>query len=187
MRKNHTKRTPVHAQYSYLHDRKQPKKSRVLVLMVCILCCIAIASLLTLLHRYIDNKQTSLTAAHNILILPKPTAMTTQPQFDFYTILPAAQVKVQHPSSVVGETSVQATYLLQVASVKQRADADRLKEELALLGYEAHINGVEMHGERWNQVVIGPYTAKDMAKDDQDRLRKSDITSVLVVIPPGKG
>ncbi len=84
--------------------------------------------------------------------------------FDFYYLL-------THPTQILtpGEThevksepdsrtsvTQAGSYVLQVASLRHGKDADRLKAQLALWGIRSHVQKVEVQGETWHRVRIGP-------------------------------
>ncbi|MCK4869760.1 MAG: SPOR domain-containing protein, partial [Gammaproteobacteria bacterium] len=95
------------------------------------------------------------------------------PKFDFYTILPNEKIKVMP----VPKSGVQ--YVLQIAVVKKFAEADRLKAELALLGFDAFVTKVKSRGGEINRVLVGPYFSKKAAVIDQRRLMQNQIKSIL--------
>lgn len=90
--------------------------------------------------------------------------------FDFYTMLP----QKKH-SRVTAEE-----YELEIATVKDYAAADRLKAELALLGFAASIapsrskNGMPAYN-----ISIGSYDNKDSATADLARLKQNKIYGKL--------
>ncbi|MBN2690023.1 MAG: SPOR domain-containing protein [Gammaproteobacteria bacterium] len=96
--------------------------------------------------------------------------------FDFYTILKDEKVPVN--TAPISNNR----YFLQVASFKSNAEADRLKAELALLGFDANIEQITEGGELWSRVSVGPYSTKSAALADKENLVKNNIDSVLKVI-----
>lgn len=95
---------------------------------------------------------------------PTPTpAASTAPHFDFYKLLPSFQVvipsqdKETRSGDVPGQVNQPGTYVLQVGSFQDYAEADKLKANLALLGIESSIQQVKVsNGSTWNRVRIGP-------------------------------
>ena len=85
-------------------------------------------------------------------------------EFDFYKILPEMEVKVpdweiSSPGRNGNSEFAQGTYVLQVGSFKQHADADRAKAKLALRGIQAKIHRVVINGQDvWYRVHVGPYS-----------------------------
>ena len=90
------------------------------------------------------------------------------PRFDFYTVLPnqASDLNPEiEPADLKADNATRAQYLLQAGSFRQRADADRRRGELALLGLEATIEQSENNSGRWYRVYLGPFDKRsDMAR-----------------------
>jgi len=126
-----------------------------------------------------------------------PPAAESRPRFEFYKILPEMEVVV--PEDEEQEMIAQPTpppapsktpappagsaerYLLQVASFQGYADADRLKAQLALLGLEASIQTVEIHGgQTWHRVRVGPYSDREEIASVRQRLKSNGIDAVLL-------
>lgn len=109
------------------------------------------------------------------VVAPKPVSnatanktVTPEPKFDFYTLLPQ-----KNKDAIVPE------YELEIATVKEFADADRTKAELSLLGFDVNIASLKKDNEQLYKVSIGPYDNKDNALADQNRLQQDNIKSVL--------
>ena len=108
----------------------------------------------------------NLETAHSVSKTAKaPPASTApaEPHFDFYKLLPSFQVvipsqdKETRSGDVPGPVNQPGTYILQVGSFQNYAEADKLKANLALLGVESSIQQVKVsNGSTWNRVRIGP-------------------------------
>ena len=72
---------------------------------------------------------------------------------------------------------------VQAGSFSAPADADRLKAQLALLGFESHVQRVTLDDDVFNRVRIGPIADLDAAKRTQSRLRDAGIDSLLMRVP----
>jgi cell division protein FtsN len=123
-----------------------------------------------------------------------PSAQRTAPaenRFDFYEILPQFEVAVPDDagpprSGARAPRAAQApgSYLLQAGSFSAAADADRLKANLALLGFESHVQRVTLDGDDvFNRVRIGPIADLDSAKRAQRQLRDAGIDTLLMQVP----
>jgi cell division protein FtsN len=130
----------------------------------------------------------------------KPPASDNRPRFEFYKILPEMEVVVPEeeeraltaqpprpPASTTPSPAPQQPeptkdrYLLQVASFPRHADADRLKAQLALLGLQATIQTVEIHGgQTWHRVRVGPFSNRDEIASVRQRLQANGIEAVLL-------
>jgi len=109
-------------------------------------------------------------------------------EFDFYKILPEMEVKVpdweiSRPSRNSESDFVQGTYVLQVGSFKQHADADRAKANLALRGIQAKIHRVVINGQDvWYRVHIGPYSKIVDIQEMRTKLLESGNNFILLKI-----
>lgn len=108
-----------------------------------------------------------------------PAAATSQPRFDFYTILPEMEVAVpEHETN-----GKPGKYLLQAGSFRSFGEADRLKASLVLLGLAASIQTVTVNNkDTWHRVHIGPY--KSLAEVDavRARLKENRIEAVVLKV-----
>ena len=140
-------------------------------------------------------------------------AVAPKPRFDFYTLLPSMEVVVPDEeleaeppapppppspppgpssgSSVPPRTTVAAPpvprvrYLLQVASFRNAADADRLKAQLALLGYQANVQkAAASSGGTWYRVRIGPFNGTGPLQDARARLAQEGHKGMVIRLGP---
>jgi cell division protein FtsN len=127
---------------------------------------------------------------------PAPKADSAQPaapaenRFDFYDILPQFEVVVpdeaapQRTGARPRAPEPPGSYLLQAGSFSAAADADRMKANLALLGFESHVQRVTLDGGNvFNRVRIGPVEDLDAAKRTQRQLRDAGIDTLLMPVP----
>jgi len=120
------------------------------------------------------------------------TAEVNKPRFEFYSILPDLEVIVpdtpppdadagSSPDANVGtETDPDGSYFLQVGSFRQGKQADRMKAKVSLLGLDVDIQTVNVGGERWHRVRIGPYSDQARLGAAQRRLRENDIDYLVL-------
>ncbi len=128
---------------------------------------------------------------------PAEIAITKEPEtkrkFDFYTLLPEleivipqeeTQAPIQKPStSSIPEpqsNDYKGGYLLQAGSFQQFNEADSLKARLALIGVEANIQSVEVNKTKWHRVQIGPSNDRKSLEDLRQRLKSSQIDTILL-------
>jgi len=112
-------------------------------------------------------------------------------RFDFYEILPQFEVVVPDDDSPVATAAAArprlaaapGSFLLQAGSFSAAADADRLKANLALLGFESHVQRVTIEDDVFNRVRIGPIADIDAAKRIQRQLRDAGIDPLLMKVP----
>ena len=110
-------------------------------------------------------------------------------RFQFYDILPQYEVVVpdeKTPATGSARPRPAATpgsYLLHVGSFSAAADADRMKANLALLGFESHVQRVTIDENAFNRVRIGPIVDLDAAKRTQRQLRAAGYDTMLMQVP----
>ena len=109
-------------------------------------------------------------------VLPKEenpdSAAKPDNKFDFYTILPETESTVTEQE--VKESSIKKdNYFLQVGAFQNEADADNMKAELALQGFEAVVQTATIPEKGvWHRVRVGPL-------DDIEQINKvrSELTT----------
>lgn len=128
----------------------------------------------------------------------KQQQQTTKPRFEFYTLLAGQQAidvaeqssppsPADEPKSVVvsKEKNIKKKhvskrpYLLQVASLRKYSDADRLKAQLLMEGFEVNVRAYKHAGLTWYRVQVGPYLSQKQAKLAQTQLRREHFDSIL--------
>lgn len=148
------------------------------------------------------------TVGHSIGV--DSAAPPAKPKFEFYTLLPEMEVVVPDEdlaapapapaeSSTTTETPTSAAteddapgdtdpalksghYVLQVASFRSIRDADGLKAQLTLLGFQPVVQTVAINSdEKWHRVRIGPYADRDSLEAARIRLRSDGHDNPLVV------
>ena len=124
-----------------------------------------------------------------------------KPKFEFYSILPELEVVVPdepiaeprdkeaaseatgeegEPSAPETEPQQAGTFYLQAGSFQKADQADRMKARIALIGLDVRIQNVEINGERWHRVRVGPYDDREALRSAQKRLRDNDIDYLVL-------
>ena len=114
-----------------------------------------------------------------------------KPRYDFYTLLPESEVivpentgKVETPPEPekTPEASAESTvrYYLQAGSFKQKADADRVRAQILLLGLDVHLESAKLNdGQTWHRVQVGPFNNKDSLDQAQSTLSGNGFQNLL--------
>lgn len=112
------------------------------------------------------------------------------PRFDFYDRLPEMEVVVPEealpPPPPPGNTSQPAQtmtqpLLIQVASFKNAADADRVKAQLVLLGMDVRVSRVKIDdGDTWHRVRVGPFGDRSALESARKRLAANGFKSIII-------
>lgn len=74
-------------------------------------------------------------------------------------------------------------YVLQVGIFNQYADADKLKAQLVLLGFDVKSATYSKNGKSFTRVWLGPYHTQDEAASVNDQLRENNISAKLLKSP----
>jgi cell division protein FtsN len=121
---------------------------------------------------------------------PSEQTPPTENRFEFYEILPQFEVVVPEDDTPRATAAARprpaetpGSFLLQAGSFSAPADADRLKANLALLGFESHVQRVRIEDDVFNRVRIGPIGDIDAAKRTQRQLRDAGIDTLLMQVP----
>lgn len=135
-----------------------------------------------------------------------PPAAKPRIDFNFYNILPEMEVvvpenelaehakaakppaqppgpKTPEPPAAKSEPAVDGgkSYILQVASYRTAADAERLKAKLARLGIQAQVQRITVNNkDTYHRVRAGPFSGKDAVNQARTLLNKNGLDSVAV-------
>jgi cell division protein FtsN len=130
--------------------------------------------------------------------VPKASSQVARPRFDFYTILPEMEVVVpEQPVTPTGgiptptpnpaprpeiraQTAAAGGYILQAGSFRSSGDADALKAQLALLGYQASVQTVTINRDTYHRVRLGPYADLEAANAARARLGNNAVSTLLL-------
>lgn len=117
---------------------------------------------------------------------PKTTEKA-KPKLDYYTVLPEIERVIPEDDFLQDSEPVEPRkpklYVLQAASYASDRDAERLKAQLALSGFEAIIQRVQIQDKgTYYRVRLGPYSSKRNMKRDKNRLAKLGIRAMPLSI-----
>jgi len=121
---------------------------------------------------------------------PKPEQVVTDPKSARAPSQASAPTSASQPKPVPPSPKPTATeqkaqggssYLLQVASFKSPADAERLKAKLAFLGMTTRIQQVTINGkDTYHRVRAGPYRGKDALNKARALLSSKGLESMAI-------
>ncbi|MHB1676364.1 MAG: SPOR domain-containing protein [Sulfuriferula sp.] len=120
--------------------------------------------------------------------LAKATTSANSPHFDFYKILPGNQTSAPEQDVTKSPPPQETAQLyLQAGAFPSAEDADNLKARLALMGYEAAIQTIDIPNKGiWHRVRLGPYKPDELSKI-QASLSQNNIPTTLVKIKSQTG
>lgn len=126
-------------------------------------------------------------------VAPAPSK-ADQPRYDFYTLLPESEVIV--PQSSVPEAAVEPAkssdeqkpavasgtrFYLQAGSFRQRAEADRVRAHILLLGLDVRLENAKLDGgEIWYRVQVGPFQDRTTLSSAQNTLAGNGFDNLLL-------
>ncbi len=97
----------------------------------------------------------------------RATGVASNTHYDFYHILPGSDASGAHPepAAPAANAPAPAQTWLQAGAFPDPQQADDLKARLALMGYEASIQTVDLADKgTWHRVRLGPYTSAEAGK-----------------------
>lgn len=122
-------------------------------------------------------------------VKPKPIAPKAAPKtqekpqsdkFEFYQLLQDSEVDTSHVDAYEYQPREEEnfSYMIQAASFRSSADADRLRAKLILSGLEAAIKTSESKdGGTWYRVTVGPFDTRSAESRAQDKLAQMGLNS----------
>jgi len=103
--------------------------------------------------------------------------------FEFYETLQNSAVEVDVQPEETAEV-VKFDYMLQVASFKNHADADRLRAQLTLEGIDVELKRVNSSKNgQWYRLMAGPFETRSKMASVRTRLAAHDLTPLVLKQP----
>lgn len=115
-----------------------------------------------------------------------PEAQAKRETFEFYQLLQNSEVDTSHVDAYEYQPREEEnfSYMIQAASFRSNADADRLRAKLILSGLEAAIKVSESKdGGTWYRVVVGPFATRSGENRAQDKLASMGLNSYTYKVP----
>ncbi|MFT4994646.1 MAG: cell division protein FtsN [Paraglaciecola sp.] len=97
-------------------------------------------------------------------------------EWDFIKSLPEYTVEVDVQDRPLSDQQ----YLMQCGSFRVKAQAEKMKAQIAFQGLEAQVRPSENGSGRWHRVILGPYTSKRRAETHRHTLQKAKITTCKI-------
>jgi len=140
----------------------------------------------------VDSKTTGATESTLVEERSTEAAKPKKPRYDFFTVLPEMEVVVPEqelsrkaePTADTITGKPQDSYILQVGSFRNPADAEQMKARLALLGSMATIQTVTVNGQTWHRVRIGPFKGARKADEKRRMLSDNQIDTLVMKVNP---
>jgi len=140
----------------------------------------------------VDTKTTTKSEAALVEDGNSKAGKPKKPRYDFFTVLPEMEVVVPEqelrqkakPTPSPTSDAKQESYVLQVGSFRNAADAEQMKAKLALLGSVASVQTVTVNGETWHRVRIGPFNGAREADEKRRMLSDNSIDTLVMKVKP---
>ncbi|MGY3041793.1 cell division protein FtsN [Rhodanobacter sp. TND4EL1] len=84
------------------------------------------------------------------------------------------------PASAVAQSGSGSGYLLQVGAFPNASDAETLKAKLALQGFVANVQSVNISGQTYHRVRLGPFRSATDLESTKQRLASAGINAIAL-------
>jgi cell division protein FtsN len=84
------------------------------------------------------------------------------------------------PATAVPTPAAGTGYLLQVGAFPNSADAETLKAKLAMQGFVANVQSVQIGGQAYNRVRLGPFRSATELESTKQRLTAAGINAIAL-------
>lgn len=116
----------------------------------------------------------------------KEAARVQKPRFDFYDLLPEMEVLIPDQELAAEREKApkeKVVYYLQAASFRKFEEADRMRAQLALMGFESQVQRVSVNDTNtWHRVRIGPFKSARAMDKIRGRLRAKNIDPLVIKV-----
>lgn len=137
-----------------------------------------------------------------------------KPRYDFFTVLPEMEVVVPEqelqrkaannpePAAAVSNNATATTsgtsttntavaaatqtdrYILQVGSFQNSSEAEQMKAQLAMIGFTANVQTVNVDGKSWHRIRVGPFNGAREAEDMRRMLADNQFQPLVMKAKP---
>ena len=140
----------------------------------------------------VDNKTSRTTESALVEEDSSETTKPRKPRYDFFKVLPEMEVVVPEqelrlkaePATDKASGNTQDSYILQVGSFRNPADAEQMKAHLALLGSVATVQTVTVNDQTWHRVRTGPFKGARKADEMRRMLAENKIDTLIMKANP---
>ncbi|WP_038053058.1 SPOR domain-containing protein [Thioalkalivibrio sp. ALJ1] len=109
-----------------------------------------------------------------------------EPRFRYYELLPEDEIRVPEserdtaaPALPPAESPSEGDpVVLQTGSFRRFEQADEMKARLTLIGLDPQVHEVEIQGETWYRVYLGPFSDEERVRQALERLRTENIEAL---------
>ncbi len=106
-----------------------------------------------------------------------PVAPSTPPAPATTTPAPAQTPPAPAPTTVAKAPTTQ--FFLQAGSFRRADEADKVRAQIILLGFDVRVETGDVRGETWHRVLVGPYADQGRMTQVQRQLAAAGFTNLL--------
>jgi cell division protein FtsN len=123
-------------------------------------------------------QQEAQAAAQQQAAVPKPPANAPAAVAEPITAAPESAVRAPAPAAAAASGG--SGYLLQVGAFPSPSDAETLKAKLAMQGFVANVAAVNVNGQTYNRVRLGPFHSATELEAAKQRLASAGINAIAL-------
>lgn len=115
-------------------------------------------------------KQSEAPALAQAAMLPKPFggSLSTQNTNTVNNII------TKNIKNTNNTNNIKESYMIQVASFRNRYDAEKIRGSLVLKGFDARVVLISQAGMAWYRVIIGPFASRSLAEAAQSSVARTE-------------
>ncbi|WP_120994765.1 SPOR domain-containing protein [Stutzerimonas urumqiensis] len=84
------------------------------------------------------------------------------------------------PPPTIAKAPLTTRFFLQAGSFRKRADADKVRAQILLLGQDVRVEAGTVRDETWYRVLVGPYADRAQLSEAQKKLADAGYTNLLL-------
>ena len=124
------------------------------------------------------------TVTTDVREVPKaePNHVVEEMQYKFYDLFPSSEVPIVEEYNTDGKRIESFSYLLQAGSFRHPNEANELRGQLILLGLDVFLKSIEVDGDTWHRVMVGPFDTDLALNRAQDKLAEAEVETIPLKI-----
>lgn len=104
-------------------------------------------------------------------------------RYDFYTMLPQEKVEVPKNLEAAPDAPAYYQFMLQTGAFNSVADADRVRAELIMQGFEAQIRSSTSDKGTAHRIIVGPFPNRSRMAKARSMLIAKGVASMMINAP----
>lgn len=99
-------------------------------------------------------------------------------EWDFFSLLPEQEVQIEQKTAT--NAKEKRMFLMQCGSFRHEEQAQSMRAQMLLLGFEPQIRLSEGKNGLWRRVILGPYPQKRQAEADRHQLQRNGFNDCAI-------